>query len=155
MKTGDSHHIESLKAEYRKQLDRQVELCAKLEAVADSLPNDFNVRECLALTETLTPILAAAHRFEEEQVFPLLKDADHSLEVNEILQRLTFEHMGDETVADELSITLRDYVTGHGKAKAETLAWMLRAFFDSMRRHLAYDADHVLPLMGQKNQNEH
>ena len=137
----------TLAAEYHKQLARQTELCNRLEAVADSLPDSCNVQECLYLAQSFTPIVKQAHRFEEDQVFALLRAQEPPTDLASTLERLAREHMEDEEVADEVTLALRDYVAGHKNVKAETLAWMLHASFEAMRRHLAFERDYMLPLV--------
>ena len=147
MNITQTNSPEYIAAEYRKLLLRQSELCSRLEAVADSLPNSFNIQECLYLAHNLVPIVKMAHRFEEQQAYPILRMRADCEWVGSMLERLSNEHIDDEEMADELSIVLRGYVTGNKSIGAETLAWMLRAFFESMRRHLIYEGDLVLPLM--------
>lgn len=44
---------------------------------------------------------------------------------------------------------------GHGAAIAnpEALGFMLRAFFDSVRRHIAFEREHVLPAVKARMAN--
>ncbi len=142
--------IETLVTEYRKLLERQSDLCSRVEAVADSLPGNCNVQECLNLASGLGPTVKIAHKFEEELIFPVLRSTSRVGEADSTLRRLGQEHMIDEDFADDLATALRDYVVGDKRTNAETLAWMLRAFFEPMRRHLAFERDHVLPLLVDK-----
>ena len=86
-------------------------------------------------------------------MFPVLRDSGTaempSLPVT--LERLGLEHMGDEVFADELTSALRDFAARRNTFGPETLSWMLRAFFEAMRRHLAFEQEYVLPLLDRKS----
>ena len=123
-------------------------LCDELEAIADSLPISLNVQASLALAQSLLPTIKSAHEFEEHKVYSILgelKPVERSL--SEDLQRLTFEHWVDEDLAEEIVHKLRDYIAEKTPIKAEALSWMLRGFFEGMRRHIAFDLAIVLPAL--------
>jgi hypothetical protein len=55
------------------------------------------------------------------------------------------EHVEDSVAAEDISETLLAH--GHGKPidNPEALGYMLRAMFEALRRHVAFEQDHVLP----------
>jgi iron-sulfur cluster repair protein YtfE (RIC family) len=138
---------EQLAREFRSHLARQGMLCDRLEAVADCLPSAVNVQECLYLAQNMVPIVMTAQKFEEAEIFPLLTRYPDGVELISSIERLKFEHMGDEDYANQIVLTLRDFVKDRTSCNPETLAWMLRGFFDALRRHIAFEQEHVLPLL--------
>ena len=122
-------------------------LCDELEAIADTLPASIDQLRCLAAAESLMPLLRACHRFEEDSVFPAYLGAVGQAEV---VARLRREHVEDYCAAQELTEVLREAGRGHPVANCEALGYMLRAFFGSVRRHVAFERDHVLPALVAK-----
>lgn len=120
-------------------------LCDRLEAIADSLPNELDRRECLVAARALGPRLAKVHRYEENQVFPLFCSRfGHAAEARETVERLKCEHFEDESYAAELREALRSAARSGRAENPETLGFMLRGFFGALRRHIAFENDHVL-----------
>ena len=125
--------IRSLNAAYREQLD----LCDRLEEIADSLPAQFDRQQCMEAAATLGPMIRNQHRREEQILFPwiaLQNGADQPLA--NTLARLTSEHFEDECFAEELADTLQRLGAGE-PVNTEALGYMLRGFFEGMRRHIA------------------
>ena len=132
----------------RHYLKQQAALCEKLESIADSLPDSADAQDCLQLAQALVPLVKRVHDYEENKVFPWLvhvRKADATL--LSTLERLRYEHLGDEEFATDLSSALRAYVTQRQTCNTEALAWMLRGFFEGMRRHIAFEREHILPLL--------
>lgn len=132
--------IRSLNAAYREQL----ELCDRLEEIADSLPTQFDRQRCIEAATTLGPMIRNQHRREEQVLFPwiaLRNGVDKPLETT--LARLTSEHFEDECFAEELADTLQRLGAGE-PVNTEALGYMLRGFFEGMRRHIAFEQDHLL-----------
>src|SRR5665213_574832 len=140
---NDFSSHQQLSLEFRVHLSRQESLCDRLEHLADSLPDALNVQESLYVAQSLLPTVVMAHRFEEDKVFPLLRKAT----LPSTIDRLGFEHMGDEEYANDIILALRAYVPERRSANAETLAWMMRGFFEALRRHIAFEREHILPLL--------
>ena len=65
------------------------------------------------------------------------------------LERLQYEHWKDESFAEEVSDGLIKFVSDSDHPSADTLAYMLRGFFEGLRRHIAFEAEHILPLLRQ------
>lgn len=127
-------------------------LCESLENIANNLPRSVNKQACLALSRSIYPIIYEAHEFEETKLFPyLLKSNEQNKALINSLSRLKFEHYEDETFAQEISEALHEFVTGENTVLAEKLSYMLRGFFEGVRRHLAFENEHLLPLL--KNEN--
>ena len=125
-------------------LDRQLELCLALEALADSLPSQLDTHAAMMLVNRLPSTLARCHRLEERMVFPVLRISNRDL--SPILERLRTEHLEDEDQAEDVCEAVKTFVTHRSKAGAEEIGYMLRGLFTQMRRHVAFDREHVLPL---------
>jgi hypothetical protein len=129
-------------------LREQARFCDRLETMADLLPDGVDERDCLLMAQNIVPLVRRAHEFDEGTVYPLLAStADMSPELLATLERLRFEHLGDEEFAGDLCVSLRQFVTDRGSCNVESLAWMLRGFFESLRRHIAFEREHLLPLV--------
>jgi hypothetical protein len=126
-------------------LSGQEELCAALEALADSLPGRLDTHSGVLLGCALHPALRRAHRDEEEVVFPLLL-ARHA-RLAGTLDRLRGEHLEDEDMAHELREAIAGLVRDRSRRDAELVGYMLRGFFRGLRRHLALEREHLLPLL--------
>jgi hemerythrin-like domain-containing protein len=72
---------------------------------------------------------------------PLVGDAS--------VRRLKAEHVEDECAAQDLADVL--FAIGHGSAidNPEALGFMLRAFFETTRRHIAFEREHVMPVLAR------
>lgn len=130
----------------------QSQLCHRLEKIADALPASADRQECLALSRIVFKTVRQAHEFEETALFPRLRALqcvpDTRLEQN--LERLRFEHWEDEAFAEELSDVLASYGRNGDPQEGEKLAWMLRGFFDGLRRHMAFEAEHLVPMLANE-----
>ena len=122
----------------------KLELCDMLESIADSLPGRIDRHLCLRLGAGMLPLLRGAHAYEEEVLFPAFLARGGG---DESLRRLRAEHVEDESLAEELTETLLRIGHGGDAANPEALGFMLRAFFETTRRHVAFEREHVLPLI--------
>lgn len=128
--------------------DMQLLLCDELEAVADSLPLGADRQRCLHLARTVYPLVASTHRIEESLLFdPLNSLAGQVPGVLATLERLRFEHHSDLCFAEELHDALLDYGRGENPMTADAIGYMLRAFFESVRRHVAFEREILIPLL--------
>ena len=137
----------TLSAEIRDKLAQShsqiLSVCDLLEAIADSLPNHLDSRKCHQAAVMVQPTVERMHRLEEENVFPYLEEANPTEQEREVIARLKSEHCEDECYAEELTDALSRIALGEGEPVApETLGYMLRGFFGSMRRHIAYEQEH-------------
>ena len=126
----------------------ELALCDRLEEIADSLPNGLDRRNCLLAARALGPTMAKIHRFEERRIFPYFcVRLGNSAEADKTVERLKNEHLEDEGSAAELRDALR-FAARHGVAdNPETLGFMLRGYFGAVRRHVAFERDHVIALL--------
>jgi hemerythrin-like domain-containing protein len=125
----------------------QLEFCDVLELIADSLPNRLNQD----LTRIAVPILRNSMplhmKLEEEVLFPLMrKRVAGAAHLAAVLDRLEDEHETDEDLAAEIADALEAVGKTGIPDNPEMLGYMLRAFFDSQRRHIAWENRVVLPL---------
>lgn len=119
----------------------KLKLCDALEAVANGLPVRIDRLRCLGIASDLVPLLREGHRFEEETVFPaFLKRRGEAA----VIARLAAEHLEEDCAAEELTEAL--LAIGHGGEIADWPAFrhMLRAFSSAIRRHVAFERDHIL-----------
>lgn len=118
-------------------------LCVELEAIADGLPFDVERLRCLRVASELVPRIRRAHLLEEETLFPAFEQGTGT-EGRATVRRLRAEHVHDENSADALTEILMEIGHGSGVGNAEALGYMLRAFFDAVRRHVAFEQEHIL-----------
>lgn len=114
-----------------------------METIADALPGPVSRGACLWVAASLLPAIREAQAFEERVVYPAYA---RSGDRRESLRRLQAEHVEDEALAEDLTETLLSIGHGGGVSNPEALGFMMRAFFESVRRHVAFEREHVLPL---------
>jgi hemerythrin-like domain-containing protein len=118
-------------------------LCDDLEAIADSLPRHVIPQDCIFAAKNLDKLIRDVHTYEEQTLFPALQARFlGSPEMTSAIERLRFEHVADECYADDLAEKLLDLANGGQDVNIEALAYMLRGFFEALRRHIAYERDH-------------
>ncbi|GMB82169.1 hemerythrin domain-containing protein [Shinella zoogloeoides] len=133
----------------KKAHDAQLALCSALEEIADSLPANINRQKCIYAAKSLIPLINGIHRYEEEALFPMLEtQASGGEEMAGTIARLKFEHVEDECFAEELTDTLTRLGSGDGSVNAEAAGYMLRGFFESIRRHIAFEQRFMRPEAG-------
>ncbi len=136
----------NLAALFERHITLQYDLACRLERLADKLPRSVDIQECLLLSRHVPRVMQDAHAFEEERIFPLLADgSDTSLAKS--LERLRFEHWEDEEYGFEVSEALQQFATSSGSVNAEALAYLLRGFFEGLRRHLAFEREYIMPML--------
>ena len=124
--------------------EEQLALCRELEDIADSLPANINRQKCIYAAKALGPLVKSVHAYEETVFFPWLeRQAAERARLEETLTRLKFEHCEDECYAEELTDALLRLGSGH-PVNVEAVGYMLRGFFEVMRRHIAFERDHLL-----------
>lgn len=129
----------------------KLRLCERLEEIADTLPEHIDRMECLTIANALVPLLRSIHSYEEAVVFPAYEAALGQAGKASTTQRLRAEHAEDECFADEVTEIL--LAIGHGEAveNPEALGFMLRGLFETIRRHIAFENEHILPRIGPSN----
>ena len=126
----------------------KLQLCEALERIADTLPKVDRLK-CLSTANAIVPLLRNIHQYEETVIFPAYEAALIGSDANlASTRRLRAEHVEDECFADEVTEIL--LAIGHGETveNAEAVGFMLRGFFESLRRHIAFEREHVLPMIG-------
>ena len=127
--------------------DKKVALCEELENIADCLPSNVDELTCLSVAATLLPILRLAHEYEESVIFPAYEKAVVRTGQSMSIDRLRGEHISDECFAADLTGILLKIGHGGYVDQAETFGFMLRGFFDSLRRHVAFENEHIAPII--------
>ncbi|WP_224404953.1 hemerythrin domain-containing protein [Afifella sp. IM 167] len=125
----------------------QERLCDLLEAIADALPNQVTRESAEAAATTLRTYFPAHLRLENEILFPALAApcrADRS--VREAINLSRAEHDADEASALELAEALANRDEEGRYRAAEALGYLLRSFFESQRRHIAWEETVVFPM---------
>nr|CAD6413495.1 hemerythrin domain-containing protein [Rhizobium sp. Q54] len=121
----------------------QLALCDELEEIADSLPANVNKQKCIYAAKALMPMIQALHRYEETVLFPRVQQRNGADSQGETLSRLRYEHLEDEGYAEELTETLLK-LGSDDPVNVEAVGYMLRGFFEGMRRHIAFERAHLL-----------
>ena len=128
--------------------DEKLRICRELEEIADALRGNVDRLKCLRVANELVPLLRSSHRYEEEVIFPAYDVAIGSERPgNPSTRRLRVEHVEDECFADEVTEALLAIAHGAEIQNPEAVGFMLRGFFESMRRHIAFEREHVLPVI--------
>ena len=127
--------------------DKKTAMCEELENIADRLPSNVDELTCLSVAAKLLPLLRLAHEYEESVIFPAYEKLVASTGPNASTDRLRAEHISDECFAADLTGVLLQIGHGGYVDQAETFGFMLRGFFDSVRRHMAFEAEHIGPII--------
>lgn len=127
---------------------QMLRLCGVLEDIADSLPANADRTKCMLIASELEPMVRGIHRLEEEALFPAYAAAlqKRGRDLTSV-ERLMSEHVEDECFAAELTEALLDLARGAVPLNPEALGFMLRGFFEAKRRHIAFEREHVLPMV--------
>ena len=132
---------------WRSAHEEQLRLCTELEEIADSLPAKINRQKCIYAAKALGPMIKDAHHYEDTVLFPVLESrAPRSPDLDKTLARLKFEHFEDECFAEELAERLLLLGSGRAGINMEATGYMLRGFFEGMRRHIAFEHDYFTAL---------
>ncbi|MCP4317040.1 MAG: hemerythrin domain-containing protein [Hyphomicrobiales bacterium] len=128
----------------------QLTLCDMLEQIADSIPGQISRETCSKLGGDLLPLIRNIHRFEEDILYPLaIERLGSTPAIEATVTRLQYEHCEDECFAEELADALYELGTGKAPKNPEAIGYMLRGFFEALRRHIAFEHEHLLRLMRQ------
>ncbi|MEM9470436.1 MAG: hemerythrin domain-containing protein [Pseudomonadota bacterium] len=134
--------------QFRQHHRLKMKLCDALEDFADCLPNQIDVQNCLALSRCVLPTVRNAQLMEETQLFPQLMQAyPDDRRLQDSLDRLRQEHLEDDSFADEIACLLHDCGCTGKPSNAESAGYMLRGFFSSIRRHVAFENECLIPLI--------
>lgn len=131
----------------QEHLNKQLGLCAALEKIADGLPDNVCRQSCLHAARSIYPIVKSAHQFEEDRLFPAIQEA-FAAQPNapeSPFQRLMQEHWEDESFGEEISEVILEFVAGRD-TNTDKLSYMLRGFFEGLRRHIAFEKEVFTPI---------
>jgi hemerythrin-like domain-containing protein len=133
----------------------QEKLCDALERIADDLPDNVDRMLVAAVLPMLRVDLAVHVRDEEDGLFPLMRGRSRPEDnFDEIAEVLSLEHAADAGFADEIIDQLEDLRDGRRPLNPDMLGYMLRGFFETQRRHLAWEDAVVLPLARARLRSE-
>jgi hypothetical protein len=139
----DGNPLDAMDRSYADQLA----LCDELEEIADSLPDNVDRQKSIHAARSLWPLIRGSHSFEENIFFPMIRERLSDVEnLDETIKRLRQEHTADECYAEELTDSLFRLGAGDRTLNAETLGYMLRGFFESLKRHIAFEREHILQI---------
>ena len=121
-------------------------LCDCLERIADGLPDQIDRDLIASVLPTLEHGLAVHMCDEEHGLFPLLESRvrreDNFQAIRAALSR---EHAADLLYAEDVVEHLETLKAGES-SNPDMLGYMLRGFFDTQRRHLAWENAVLMPL---------
>ncbi len=144
MRVPEDATIGAIASQYESCLAEQAELCRALERLADGLPSCVDTWVASELLESLQRTLHYSHQMEDGIIFPVLLAAHPDM--TPIITRLRAEHVEDEDQVYEVKDAIMAFAVLQKREDAESLGYQLRSLFVALRRHLAFDYDHLLPL---------
>ncbi len=129
-------------------------MCDLLEGIADGLPSRVDRHECLVLAGALAPMLHRIQEYEERALFQrLLGWKQLAPEIVETIRRLRAEHQTDLSYAEDVQAMLRAYGEDRLYPSGDTAGYMLRGLFESLRRHIAFEQQLLVPLLRLPHQS--
>jgi|SRR5690606_7656530 hypothetical protein len=124
--------------------EEMLALCDGLEAVADALPGPLDTALCQRLMARLVPALNTLQEHEARAMFETVLSSDI-----EAVRRRLKAHLADSAAAAEVTDALRALLGGETRPSPDALGYLLRAFFDTMRRHVATEREWLRLLAAQ------
>ncbi|MBL0373208.1 hemerythrin domain-containing protein [Rhizobium sp. KVB221] len=126
----------------------QLKMCDALEEIADSLPANIDRQMCIVTAKCMASLMREAHKMEETVLFSQLEALpDRPVEFSATVERLKFEHFADECYAEEIAERLLYLGAGGTDVNMEATGYMLRGFFEALRRHIAFEQEHLVRLL--------
>lgn len=123
-------------------------LCQALEDIADMLGGAPDRQQCIQISRAIGPLMGQALSFQEKELLPnLQKSAPPDQTVLKCIDRLKFEHYEDSDFALEVSEVLMEFGQGTSRLSEDAIGYLLRGFFVSLRRHLAFESEVVHSLL--------
>lgn len=144
--------LNSLRDRYSRLLD----ICNLLEGIADGLPNDVPRTQCQMLASSVVEQVRATHAIEDRVLMPLLLASDNA-GLRTAADRLRQEHEFDDQAAMEVEEALNDLLLGRSIMSPDATGYLLRSFFESVRRHVHAEQDllHLLEDITPTNRSLH
>jgi hemerythrin-like domain-containing protein len=126
--------------------EEQLRICDLLEDIADSLPLQVDRLKCYLAASRLKKTIRVHQQDEERGLFPVMRrHPELQAVLLGSLDRLESEHIEDESLACDIIDSLDVLARGEPIPSVDGLSFMLRAFFDSHRRHIAFEMEALLP----------
>ena len=120
--------------------DRQIALCNELETIADSLPDRVDQRACRSVANALPATMGAVHDAEERLLFPqVLAKSRHAHQ--DLIEKLRLQQVADLCSAEEVQQELLLLAGGQPSLSPEAMGYLLRGFFDGVRRHVLHSKE--------------
>ena len=114
-----------------------LKLCLQLEDVAEDITTGATTAFAYQVRAKAIPsLLSEAHFLEETVLFPDFGHHAGSGFATVVIERLKAEHRCDRLSAEELATTLQAVSEGRCRLAADTVAYMIRGFLESLRRHI-------------------
>lgn len=145
---GRSRHAGRETAMIARCHDSQLVLCDELETIADGLPSNLDRQRCLLVARAVCPIIVSSHDVEEKLLFDALERLPNCpADLSRTLERLRYQHYEDLCFAEELQDVLLALGHGEESVSADAIGYMLRGFFESIRRHVAFERELLMPML--------
>lgn len=125
--------------------DRQIVLCDQLEEIADSLPDRINHGQCRAVADTLVEVLREVQAMEDDEILTQISGTDGRRD-GDLVEKLRLQQVADLCLAEEVQQELILLAEGRSYMAPEAVGYMLRGFFDGLRRNMAHSLE-VLTLL--------
>jgi hemerythrin-like domain-containing protein len=126
----------------------QLHLCRRLEEIADSLPKALDRGLALQASAALPHCRAAHVGLQDGVLFKMARRRmGKEAEGRAMISQLEDEHARDTDHAYEVADTLETLGRGGALTNPEMLGYMLRGYFESQRRHLAWETAIALPVI--------
>jgi hypothetical protein len=114
-----------------------LQACDRLESICDSLPHGFSRVDCLEMSAWLGRSFPELVQREEGSLVRMTPAARP--EWDEATRTWQRHHQTDLTYAGELAEALDDFARRGQPGTVDTLSYMMRGFFEAVRRHVAYE----------------
>ncbi|MBN9273792.1 MAG: hemerythrin domain-containing protein, partial [Mesorhizobium sp.] len=137
------HRQRGARAAFSTSHRRLLALCHQLEEFADALPNRLDQARCGKVAKTMLPLLKACHATEERLIDGM--DASRKRKLAASIVRLMSEHLRDQYFAEDIVEALGQVSDDESSPNPEAFGFMLRSFFETQRRHIAFEQEHIVP----------
>ena len=119
--------------------DEQREICEHLERLADDLIGPIDRNACGILLNRLNNDFQLYQR-DEEALFDVLSTHEQpDAYIVKCVELAKLDHKIYESYLFELSEPLTDMAEGRRLGNADAVGYMLRCFFESIRRHMSWE----------------
>jgi iron-sulfur cluster repair protein YtfE (RIC family) len=126
---------------------RLLRLCVALEKIADALPGAGRHPRTVKVLSFLDKAFARHVFVHEKCLFPLIRSLEDRKEpVEAVLRQLEFEHAADQGLIVEIASAFMAPREAQARPHAQTLGYLLRAFFENYRRHCVWERIVLYPI---------